>query len=524
YIDARTRHDIPLREGFEALNFEFGTRKFAVGGNISSDYLLHDKVDFSSLESNESDTKQRSGHNSSNSLQWEANLKLKWVSDQNNYFAGTFLSKGKHAKKWTEDSGTYNALPLLSNAKETAHNGGMLGAVYYEHSFSDDNKITAYANYNYGYYNEEDRQTDKIGYDSTIDHMISNYWEYEKSRRNQSTSFLDFEGTHFSAGNKFVYTQDKLRDMTTTPNDFAQVITQSNYTYLTYDNNWKDLYYMASAGLQYMKIKTPDGHNNWFRPRISASLTYRLNPRDYLRLYYQLNSLLPSSSELFTFNHSTNPWLRIEGNPYLTPQQVNTVSAEYRKNFSPFMLQISAATNLYSNMIEAVILSDGQQAISTFQNNGNYIGLTTFARLNYTTRKLQASLTTAYYGEKFHSTGYLPSVALRGYAKWDIGNWYVYGDIIWKNRSYSAISQTRQLNPSQAIIQVGWYATNELRISVAMPYFWGIREVKTITKSPNYSDITTFRYKSESLRPWLLITYTIRRNAREAISNRMPEM
>ena len=34
YTDFRTRHDIPLREGFGGANYEFGRKKFAISGSI----------------------------------------------------------------------------------------------------------------------------------------------------------------------------------------------------------------------------------------------------------------------------------------------------------------------------------------------------------------------------------------------------------------------------------------------------------------------------------------------------------
>ena len=50
YVDLRTRHDIPPREGFAGANFELGKKTFAVAGGAFVDYLTNDRIRYVSKE------------------------------------------------------------------------------------------------------------------------------------------------------------------------------------------------------------------------------------------------------------------------------------------------------------------------------------------------------------------------------------------------------------------------------------------------------------------------------------------
>lgn len=53
FTDIRTRHDIPIREGFGGANFEVGRKKIAVTGSVFYSYLHDDKIATKSNEQSE---------------------------------------------------------------------------------------------------------------------------------------------------------------------------------------------------------------------------------------------------------------------------------------------------------------------------------------------------------------------------------------------------------------------------------------------------------------------------------------
>lgn len=93
YTELRTRHDVPLREGFGGANFEVGRKKFAVSGNFFGEYLRKDRVRSVSTELLEEQVKQRSGSSVANSRGLEGFLLLKWVPAPSDYFSAFLRAK-----------------------------------------------------------------------------------------------------------------------------------------------------------------------------------------------------------------------------------------------------------------------------------------------------------------------------------------------------------------------------------------------------------------------------------------------
>lgn len=119
---------------------------------------------------------------------------------------------------------------------------------------------------------------------------------------------------------------------------------------------------------------------------------------------------------------------------------------------------------------------------------------------------------------------YNHSVGIGGFLRWDFGNFFIYSTIRWRNRTYSPISITKYNNPLDAHVQIAWQPTRQLYVSVALPYYCGTKKDTTITQTGNYSNTVTKEYKSFSLRPWILISWTLRKNAKESIINKMPNI
>lgn len=278
---------------------------------------------------------------------------------------------------------------------------------------------------------------------------------------------------------------------------------------------------MGSVGLQYMHIQTSNGSNSWWRPRAVATVGLRLPEAQSLRFIYNLDNELPRSSQLSTFNHSTNPWLKVEGNPYLVPMEKHALTLMYDKAFSKFNTRLFAEYNQHKNMIEQFITNEGDYSILSYRNNGSWRNYKTGGIVTFRTDNFRATFRFCYQQEKYYHENSEGIVELGGYLRWDFGNFFIYSDISWQDKSYTAISKTKYTNPSIAHVQIAWQATKNLYLSVGLPYFWGTRTEKTTTNQSNYSCMTKTRFKSASLHPWILISWTIRKNANQSIENRM---
>lgn len=525
FVDFRTRHDIPLREGFGAANFEVGTSKYAISGNLSGDYMRNDKVNNAISEASGNNSRDLDLNSKSRSLGYDGQLLLKWIPKPTEYFAGVMKKRMSYNRKKGEGHGVYNNSDYHTEQNNRLDEGGWLGAVYYEHSFNDDSRFSAFAKYNRGKYNEEDRRNDVYSTDVNSDER--KYWEFEKSNRNQYTLTIDYDGAehdygNISGGNNFVHTNDANYDQTVNPHDKAHVNLVSNYSYASYSKMCKRLFVMGSIGLQYMHIQTNDGSNSWWRPRAVATVGLNLPQSQAVRLIYNLDNELPLSSQLSTFNHSTNPWMKIEGNPYLVPMEKHGVTLMYDKTFSKFTTRLFTEYKQHKNMIEKFITNDGDYSIQSYRNNGSWHNYRVGGIFTFRTNGFRATFRCNWQQEKYYHASSNDIVELGGNLKWDFGKFFVYSDILWKNKSYTAVCQTTYQNPSIAHVQVAWQTTKSLYISAGLPYFWGVRAEKTMTNQGDYSNITKTRFKSSSLRPWILISWTIRKNTSQSIDDRMP--
>lgn len=377
YVEARTRNDVPTREGFGGANFEFGTKKFAVSGNLFGNYLRNDKSNFTSSEISGENQKYRSGQNTDKSNGWEGELLFKWVPNQANYISGVIKGKDTHSWAKGTSQGFYNLQQALStNQAGKVKNGGWLTALFHEYTFANNSTITTFAKYNRGFYDSNDRYSEQYNnaQQNLQDLQNNEYWEASESVRDQYTVSIDYDSNsqsygNFAIGNNFEHTTDHNTNIVTDPYEKANVRTISNYTYATYTNQWKRMFYMASVGLQYMNAKTNNGNNSWWRPRVSGTLGFSLPHSQSIRGVYYLDNSLPRSIELHTFNTSTNPWLRIEGNPYLVPMRMHTVALNYDKSFSNAYAQLFGYYNRNNDMIESYIRNEGNMSVQSYRNN-----------------------------------------------------------------------------------------------------------------------------------------------------------
>lgn len=527
YIELRSRHDIPLREGFGGANFEFGKKTFALSGGIFTNYLTKDRVRYETVEQMEQHIKQLSGMGIAQSREVDGDLLVKWLPKSSDYFSA--LLKTQRTRNETERThkGLYNvsnkSVSLNTASNENILSGGFLAALFHEHTFQNKSTLTTLFKYNYGFYDLKQDYSEMLEKDTTKSLVDL------ATLRNQYVLSIDYDSDRqqygtIAIGNNLEYTQDQIKNQGFAPSLTAYVGLWSNYTHATYSNQWKRLYYMASIGLQSLAVKAADKNHSYWRPRAAVSMTFQLPSQQSVRGSYYLTNKLPESRNLVSFNQSTNPWMREEGNPYLIPMQIHQLDLNYDYSFSDFRIQLFGSHQRYSQMIEPYIRQEGAYHIKSFQNKGTYKNTNGGVNVSYGGEDFQISATTDYSSEAFNGQNPLGSYGIRGYFRWDFGDFFIYSSLSWRNRSYTSISQTIYKNPMEAHIQIAWQATEQLYFSLGLPYFWGTRKDVTQINQPSYSIDQHSFYDSSSLRPWLLISWTLRKNAKMAIPRKLPNM
>lgn len=527
FTELRTRHDIPYRYGFGAGRFEIGKKKFAISGYVGLTYLRHDKTSYEINESNEGVTKNRDGENKKNTDTQEGYLLLKWTPNSNDYFSAIFRGLNTDIRNKAHFDGQYtteNTSNLFQNDQsEITSNGGMLGSIYYEHTFKDNSILSSYAKYNYGFSYANQENVEKI-----TDNILPTIVDYN-SRRDQYEVSLDYDSGEKKYGNitsgaSMEYTMDKDYNYVATPTEKLRTKRLNSFAYASYANGIGKLYYMASVGVQLLGISTDADKTTHWRPKASASLSWQLPHQQVLRASYYLTNSLPESNQLTTYNTSTNPWYRIEGNPYLVPIMMHNIDLKYDKSLGDFTIRLYGSHNRYNKMIESYVRTEDNIQIESYRNNGTYKGTSLCTYIAYRSNSFKASFSASYNWDKYNDQSTKGYVDLNGYIRWDFGNFFLYSTFDWKNKSYTAISHTEYHNPTNAHVQLAWQITKQLYASIAMPYYWGTRSQTNITEMSGYTMNNKIRFKSESLRPWLLVSWTLYKNPKLRIDNKNPDM
>lgn len=527
FSELRTRHDFPSRYGLGAGRFEVGKKKFAISGYVGLTYLRHDKTSYEVNESNGSAIKNRNGEVKKRTDNQDGYLLLKWMPNSNDYFSAIFNGLNNDNRNKAHFDGRYitenTNNPFHNNQSETSSDGGMLGSFYYEHSFKDNSILASYAKYNYGF-----AKSCQVNVEENADNTVPTMVDFD-SRRDQYEVSIDYDSGEKKYGNitsgaSMEYTMDKDYNYVATPTEELHTKRLNSFAYTSYANGIGKLYYMASAGVQLLSISTDADKTTHWRPKASASLTWQLPHQQVLRASYYLTNRLPDTSQLTAYNTSTNPWYRIEGNPYLVPVMIQNIDLKYDKSIGDFMIRIYSSHNRYNKMIESYVRTEDNIQIESYRNNGTYIGTNVGSYISYRAKSFKASFSAEYNWDKYNGQSAKGYVDLNGHVRWDFGKFFLYSTFNWQNKSYTAISHTEYHNPIEAHVQLAWQITKQLYASIAMPYYWGIKSQTNITEMPGYTMNNKMRFKSESLRPWLLVSWTLYKNPKLRIDDRNPDM
>ena len=190
-----------------------------------------------------------------------------------------------------------------------------------------------------------------------------------------------------------------------------------------------------------------------------------------LRASYILDNRLPDNMKLFSFNNSTNPWLRIEGNPYLKPEILHKMSVSLGKSWNRVYLRGYVDHYRYAKMIERYMRQEGDVTILSYRNNGTYRATEAGLMLNLRFGKFACNTNAAYTTERYSGQHDNGSIYLRGIFQWTFGKFLLHSVLEWRNKYYNAVSFTKYSNPTEAMLMLSWKATKTLQVAVGMPYF-----------------------------------------------------
>lgn len=530
YSELRTRHGVIPSDGFAGGNFEFGKKKWAINGSAFGSYIVHNTTSYSLSESLGSSYKERSGYNRKRNLKWNGDVMAKFTPDSMNYFAFSIQGLQSFERGYGYFAGHYedgadfttpNAESLSGSSRSLLDMGGTLSAVYYDHTFKDKSVFSAFAYYNLGIGDISSELDEIIGTD------LSDYLSAEKSIRNQYRLVLNYDTGEkpygsISGGYYLQQTHDKLFNKVRLSDNPISKNQLDNYIHMTFTSSFRNINYMISAGMQLMSVTVEKDKNTFWKPKGSASVTWSDARNNMLRASYILTNRMPESRALATFDTSTNPWLKNQGNPYLKPYSIHKIELRYSKTINKLDFEGIANYTVNTDLIQPWIYSDNGVAISSWRNLGRSEIPRLAAEISWNGWPVRGFAGYAYEWQNFNGGHYHGSMESYGMLTAFLGKFIIQAQVVWQNKTFTDVGYTAWRTPSTASLIAVWRLNKHIQIMAGMDHFWGIKTNREIIDQNAYHSSTYSRFKGESLKPFILFSWTLRRNSELSIQNRMP--
>ena len=519
YFETATRHDIPLRNGMGVVYFEVGNAKYSLYGRGAADYTYHDDAEYTDFQKSDNYLKQSSGSSQKDGHNVLGELLFKWWIAPKDYMAFHVYTSKNYSKQQTEGAGVYETsyTDAFDYAARNSDKSNLLTAsLYHRHNFSDKQLLETTLAYNKNWNKNNGERTE-----SYEDWLYQNLFRYDNRREdislNSDYSWNIDTYNSLNIGAEIRYLNDHI-DMLTDNYPMFRHKEWSGYIYSSYSGKVGPVLYMLSLGAEGIWLKAGDSNSQYYKPRGAASITYNLNDNNSFRFDYTLTNEAPAVGQLNPYNTSTDSLVHSVGNPDLKPLQKHNFSTAYTLNIGGFYIEPSLNYTLNTDMVEPFGYTDNGIYISTFRNSGRSqrlsVGGSVICRLgNWGTA----------YASAFHNLDYFEGQDARKSFSGGGGLTASYkkrtfiGDVNYINYEHTPVSRIHYKYPAYSSVQVNYKFTPNFYIAAALQYLHGKQPSETFTFSDGYQSLSTRTALDCSLRPWILIRYTFRKNNNKKI-------
>lgn len=525
FFETATRHDIPRRHSFGVVYFEVGNPKASLYGRFVAEGTHHDDSRFDSWQRDSGYFKPYDGSTRNNDGQLTGELLFKWSMSPRDYWA--LHAYGWKTRKTSRSDGRgelhTDSARAFTYASHNTNNAYVLtSSLYYLHDFSDRRRFEATLDYNLNN-DEDDGDRRETYFTNGNSHPQITDYSYD-NRRTSAGLNADYSATWGNAGSLNLGTtlrgvSDRVEKFSDPSLPVFRHREWNGYLYASFGNQLGRLYYMASAGIEAIRLTAGDETNAYLKPRVSTSATLNLGAGHSTRLSYTLTNRAPSVGQLNPYNTSTDPLVVTRGNPSLLPEQWHSLVLSHTYGRGRFYLMPALYADLASDLIEAHAYTEAGRFVRTYRNAGRYATLSAGGMIQYRMKDNRGSAYISAYHIENYFEGLSPkgSLSLGAGAWYTWSRWYVGGDISFRNYTYTPFSRTRQLTPEYSQVQVNYNFTKDFYIALALPYFIGRLSTETDTRAGSYSAYHHQVMTSQSFRPWVLLRYTLRRNVKSKI-------
>ena len=515
WLEAATRHDLPIDKGFGVFYFEVGNSKVSLYGRTSYNYTHHDDIEGTVSRSNTTYSQLFDQSSRNNAYSWLGELLLKWSATPNDYFAVHGYATTVDSKTYGNGEGTYTTGSPVDYSYESFSRDKSLvatGSMYYKHSFAKQNDLEVRLAYNFNRNDYDTRRDEAYGNRLTQAASLFN------NKRRSGVLMVDYAredscGRSLGFGSHTTTKHDNIDERTgaaVAPFVHNEI---SEYLYGSVGGKVGSVYYMLSAGVEGIWLKAGGASNRYFRPRGSVGATWAINLHNSLQIGYTLTNDAPDVSNLNPYNVSTDSLVVERGNPGLTPQTMHYVGLSYTLNRGNLYLTPQVSYKAITDMIEPYGYTENGIYTGTYANIGHFSQVLAGVDASYRLPWGRVYAGGGWYVDRFgHGRTEHMGYASAGFSI-ALGKFSFYGDVDYNSRDVTANSSTLYYRPSTAQVQVNYNFTPDFYISLCLQHFTGELRTRAVTDDGTFRSVVNTRYKDRCLRPWILVRYTLRKNS-----------
>ena len=515
WLEAATRHDIPLNNGFGVGYFEVGNRKFSLYGRAAYHYTYHDDVESTVDRANTTYSQHYRQTTRDDAGSWLGELLFKWQATDKDYFAAQVYGTTKETETRQNALGNYTSdaeQVYKFNASSTDDSKILTSGLYYKHTFAPENDLEVRLSYNFNRNDYSEWRTD--AYDEHTDETASLY----KNKGHSGSLNIDYSKTFASKssmilGSRSTLVMDEI-DNRAGAHPLFKHRNCNYYIYAGYGGAYGNkLYYNVSVGVEGIWAKAGNADYSYIRPRGSASMTWAINGHNSIQLTYSLTNTAPAVACLNPYNTSTDALVVAVGNPDLKPEMMNRISAGYTLNAGNLYITPEACYKHVGDMIEAYGYTKEGVYYSTYANSGRFSQVSAGAHVSYRFKWGRIYGGGGWYADHYEDqdakNSAYASLGFNAQAK----KFSFYGTFEYSSRDYTTVSFTKYYQPSFTNLQVNYNFNPNFYIGVCLQYVTGEFRTKTVTNDGSFRSVTENRYTDKCLRPWVILRYTFRKNS-----------
>lgn len=513
YAQLSARADYPEKSYFASPKFEIGNSSISLYGDASFG-TDHNRQENNYKLITPMLVKEYSGESREKNRDYDYSLMTKWHITEKDYLAVYIQGNASKETNRNISFGEQNERSITRDNTSDYRSHLFSATAYYKHLFSKDEEMETYAVYS-------DNRADNT---NSLEENVNgkggvNIRKYDNERK-LMTFTLDYSkdfdnGTSLNIGNETQYSYDRIENTGKGSYLFGHH-RLNEFVFAGYSGKLaRKLTYDATAGMEYVSMKSDSISHNYFRPRLSLGIYYNITNSVSTRINYTYSNTPPSVAMLSPYNTSADTLLLSHGNPFLMPSKTHSFSWNSAYFRGGLGLGIGMSYGISSDIIEPIhYAEDNGVLLTTYANMGHFRSLQLKYNMSWRVKGffllMDMSHNVSYYttaGAKRHFMGIL--VLSKKWGKFEARTTFCY-----QNYINTEFSMTKNYNPESSLT-LSYNFTPNVLLSIGCTSFTGNPRSKNTVSTGAYRSVAYSTKKTFT--PWILFRWSIRKNDKKKI-------